>query len=366
MRASLPLLVLAALAPLAACTPTVTGGFGGLGGGEPSTATTWLPTTSVPTTSTSGTWGSSSSSSGSVGACSNPAPEGIPASACTPTDPSCGASASACLATTHAYGGPVFDLRIAQLTLEAPKPLTTGIVHDVFDSSTRINLPNCFTGGSGTFNWLLHVDETTSWITVGAGRPVADPHDGYSFIDETMVLNGQSVLVHPYTAPMNINSACELTMADADVNLPFFSDMNGGVFTIFPLHAVRFTQVQLTPDHDCIGSFDQYGLDPNTGCTPGPQNRAFLDGGQLQAYIGIEEADATFVPVIDQSLCVLLSGDTQTWGDGSSQPKCRRDVNGVISFKGDWCSLTNSPATASCADAIRFAGSFAASGTRIH
>lgn len=351
MRASLPVLLLGALVPLAACTTTVTGGFGGLGG-DTSTGTVWLPT--------------SSSSSGSVGGCSNPAPVGIPGSACTPTDPSCGASASACLATAHAYGGPVFDLRIAQLTMETPKVLTTGIVHDVFDSSTRANLPNCNINGSGTFNWLLHVDETTSQVTVGAGRPVSDPHGGYSFIQETMVLNGQSVLVQPAAAPASVDGACALTTAGVDVRLPFFSDMNGGVFTIFPLRALRFAGVKVSPDHDCVGSFNQYGLDPNTGCASDAQHRAFVDGGQLAAYIDIEEADAIFVPVINQSLCVLLSGNSQAYGDGSSQPRCRRDASGAIVLQGDWCGATNGPASTGCADAIRFAASFAASGTRIH
>ena len=45
---------------------------------------------------------------------------------------------------------------------------------------------------------------------------------------------------------------------------------------------------------------------------------------------------------------------------------CKRGSDGTIAFQGDWSSKTNAPTVAGCADAVRFAGSFAASGTRIN
>jgi hypothetical protein len=155
-----------------------------------------------------------------------------------------------------------------------------------------------------------------------------------------------------------------LDTAATRVNLPFFADASGtSLFTIFPLRGLRFSGA-LSPDHDCIGAFDGPGLDPLNSCQPDQQHRPFTDGGKIDAHIDLEEADAVFVPVINQSLCVLLAGSQ--WSNGSSKAKCRRDASGAISFAGDWCGASDGPATPGCHDAVRFAGTFTASGTSIH
>jgi hypothetical protein len=44
--------------------------------------------------------------------------------------------------------------------------------------------------------------------------------------------------------------------------------------------------------------------------------------------------------------------------------RCKRNAQNQILFKGDLCSM-GGPATPACADALRFAGTLAASGVKI-
>jgi hypothetical protein len=145
--------------------------------------------------------------------------------------------------------------------------------------------------------------------------------------------------------------------------LPFFQDVNATTFTLFPLRALRFLDTHVTPDHDCIGAFNAAGLDPANACLPDDQHPAFVDGGHFEAFISLESADTVSVPPLAESLCVLLTNNSALYG---SNGKCTRDSNNHIVFQGDWCSATDAPATAGCADALRFAGSFAASGITIN
>lgn len=371
MRACLPRhpltqLALAGLALAgAACSSQVIGGNGGNGGSASSDGGGGsLPSSSsssgAPTTSSSSS-GSLSSSSGFVGPCADPAPVGLPPSACTPSAPSCGAQQSRCLATTHAYGAPTFGLRIAHIALTAPKALTQGVVKSVFDSSTAPNQTACNLEGSATFNWLLRFDTAAGTLTTGAARPVI-PGASYAFIDETLQLGGSAFPVAPVVLSAPLGASCGVDSTAGDVLLPFFQDAAATTFTLFPLRALRFFDTQVTPDHDCIGAYDAAHLSPANACLPDDQHPAFVDGGSFAAFISLEAADAVFVPPLAQSLCVLLSGAASAFGENG---KCKRDANGAIVLQGDWCSATDQPATAGCADAMRFAGSFAASGVAI-
>ena len=51
---------------------------------------------------------------------------------------------------------------------------------------------------------------------------------------------------------------------------------------------------------------------------------------------------------------------------GTNVQACARGAGNAIVAQGNWCSKTDAPAFAGCADAMRFAGTFAASGTAIH
>jgi hypothetical protein len=355
MRASLLLQSICPLAiALTACTSRVIGG-GGVGGAGGD----------LPAGSSSGLIGTSSS--GTVtGACADATPVGLPAAGCTPTDPSCGASSSVCLATTHAGGAPTFGMRMAHIELTAPHPFTTGVVKSVFQSSTTPNLPLCNLGGSATFNWLLGFDTTTGTLVTGAAKPVPNPSLGYSFLQGPVPLGGLSFDIAPITLSAQLDSTCGVTTNAGDVKLPFYGDAAGNTYTILPLRSLRFFDTHVTPDHDCIGRYDAAGLSPANGCQSDGFQPAFVDGGHFAAFIALEEADQILVGPLSETLCVLLTGDPANFGTGGSPNKCKRDAGNQIIFHGDWCSATDQAATAGCADAVQFAGSFAAIGTKIN
>ncbi|MFT3765513.1 MAG: hypothetical protein QM820_08370 [Minicystis sp.] len=343
---------------VSACSNTViggsTGGAGGSGGDVP-----------IETTGTAGSDTTvASSSSGVFGGCANPSPVGLPAAACTPTDPSCGAGSSVCLATTHAQGAPAFDMRIAHIVLSAPKAFTHGIVKSIFQDYTRPHAPTCNLYGQATFNWLLRFDTSAGTLTVGAAKPVPDPATSYAFLHGPVALGDSTFPVAPVTLSASLAPTCGVESSAGDVLLPFYGDVAGNTYTIFPLRSLRFFDTLVTPDHDCIGAYDAAGLDPANNCIADDAHPDFIDGGHLDAFISLEEADTVLIPPLDESLCVLLSEDATTYGDGGHPRRCKRSNNAIV-FQGDWCSATNQPASGGCADAVRFAGSFAASGTTI-
>ena len=86
----------------------------------------------------------------------------------------------------------------------------------------------------------------------------------------------------------------------------------------------------------------------------------------MSGFFVLAEADTVDVPVLGSSLCVLLSGDAQGFGDGGTPvAHCKRDAAGKILFKGDWCAATDAPSTPGCEDALRFSARFAAQGATI-
>ena len=75
------------------------------------------------------------------------------------------------------------------------------------------------------------------------------------------------------------------------------------------------------------------------------------------------------ISAVQQSLCVLLSGNATMYGtvpSGSSVAVCKRDSSGNILYQGGWCSTTNAPAGNGCADAEQLNGNFAASSVTIN
>ena len=293
--------------------------------------------------------------------------EGLPSSGCTPTTPACGSSTSVCVATADASAAPSFGLRVAHLTLTAPKVFAQGAVKSIFDGSTAESLGQCNLQGSGMFNWLLRFDTEAGTLTTGAARPVSDPFSGYTFMDETITLGATSFAIAPVTLSAPVDAACGLTSTAGDVRLPFFGNLSGTMLTILPLRSLRFFNTHLTPDHNCIGAFNAFGLSPANGCAPDATHPAFLDGGQLEAFISLEDADAVLVPPLGESLCLLLTGDSAKYGSGGGGgANCKRGAGNAIVFQGDWCSATNQPAAGGCADAVSFAATFAASGTKIN
>ncbi len=290
----------------------------------------------------------------------------LPPSACNPTAAQgCGVPPSVCLATVDAHAAPSFGLRVAQLTLSAPTIFTgTGVVSGVFQQAVEERLLACNLSGAGGLNWLLAFDTANGTLTTGAATPTGNPApQPYAFLSGLLQAGSASFDVGPITLSAPVDTTCGFASSAGDVNLPIYQ---GGAdpIALLPLRSLRL-QAAVTPDHNCVGAFAPSALDPANGCVPYPGQQAFTDGGSLDAHISLEEADTVFVTPLSQTLCVLLSGDPAQYGDGQSPAHCKRGAGNAIVFQGDWCSSTDQPAAAGCADAARFAGTFAASGTAI-
>jgi hypothetical protein len=152
--------------------------------------------------------------------------------------------------------------------------------------------------------------------------------------------------------PFSVSTAGELIM-------PAFID-NMGTALIFPLRALAL-QGTLSADLSCVGTYNADGLDPANACAPDTNTPAFLPDGTGNAFITLEEADTVTIGALQQSLCVLLSGNATTYGmQMGSLTVCKRDSAAKIVFQGDWCASTNMAANGGCADSVKVRFNFAA------
>jgi hypothetical protein len=198
---------------------------------------------------------------------------------------------------------------------------------------------------------LLRFDPTTDKLTLGFARPVDDPARGYAFLDEA--LGGGRV--EPVVTRAPVQPDGRFAAAPVDTLAPVFLE---GEVAAVPVHGLQVSG-QLGSGGLCIGRFNADGLEPASGCAASEKTPAFVDGGIVRGVVKLEEADAVILPGMGGSLCAFLAGE----GDGDVPARCRRD-GGKIAFQGDWCSTTNAPATPACADAVQFAGTFAASAVK--
>jgi hypothetical protein len=246
---------------------------------------------------------------------------------------------------------------MGQITFAKPAIFTAGLVGNIVTNSLQMNLGQCNLAGGGTFSWLLEYDTATDTLKTGGAKPAADPSVGYCFVNE--MLSGIQI------APVSTNANLMIGELAANVGsliLPMYLDAMASSHILLPLKEVSL-KATLSPDRNCIGKYNSDTLDPGNNCLAEPPNKlTFTNGGTVEALITLEDADAIIVDALDQSLCVLLSGDNAVYGDGGSPSKCKRDpVTQEIIYKGDWCSSTNMAATAACYDAARLQGDFAAS-----
>jgi hypothetical protein len=175
--------------------------------------------------------------------------------------------------------------------------------------------------------------------------------------------------VAPAIASITISPEGVVTSSDVDnLTMPLYLDQAGTSFVLVPLRQGHLFETTLSPDRQCVGSFDGWGLDPAAGCLPnlGEGIHSFVNGGKLEGYILLEEADDIIVTAfnLNRSLCVLLAQEPR-FSDGGTPQRCDR-VNGVIQFPGDWCAATNAGADPQCHDAVYFGASFAASAVKIN
>jgi hypothetical protein len=335
-----------------------TGFGGGPGGSGPAAVTVAVATSTVSVaTSTSTTSGMTSSGM----SCSSMAPLNGP---CTPKA-ACPGSTSACLALAPQNGASKFGLRMSQLDILAPQVLTQGVVATVFSSAVTPNDLACNLTGTGTFSWLLQFDTNAGTLTTGGAAPSSNPAV-YAFLNETLTQGGNAFSVSPVTlsAPF---TGCSVESTAGDVVLPVFLDAAGSQVVLLPMHSLAFHGGTVSADHSCIGVYNGASLDPANSCQPNPGQTSFVDGASVSADILLEDADTVMISALNESLCVLLSGNATMYGTPgpNGETVCKRNAANQIVFQGDWCSGTNSPANGGCSDAVGFHAHFAASGVTI-
>jgi hypothetical protein len=277
---------------------------------------------------------------------------------CLPTDASCPAVAvkSDCLALVDNTGKDKFVQRLSQLSVIKPDALKSELIYGIISKAVYVNLPaTCNIEGDGTFSLITEFDKTAGVLRVGGAYPETDPTKGYCFVHDSA--NG----IAPIEIPFNLApDGTFATDAIPSVKVPVFTDITATRVVYLPLHETVLRNAKLSADQNCIGSFNTADLSPTLGCfADPPEIEYFINGGTLEGFIALEEADTVDVEEVGASLCVLLTGNSQEWGDGAMPiSRCKREA-GAIMFKGDWCSTTNSEG--GCQDAMRLAADFAGS-----
>jgi hypothetical protein len=307
------------------------------------------------TTSNGSGGGSSGSSSSNSGSSSS----GTAALPCEPLA-SCSTVTSECVALEDNKGDDSFALRMAQLEVSKPPSLApTTIVGGIVAKGVQMDREACNLAGGGTFNLLLQFTKATNKLKVGGAKPVTDPSAGYAFLTETVGTTN----VAPVEIDVTIDAAGKFTpAAGADIILPIYlaaTDPTPAV--LLPIHKALISGT-LSDSNNCIGKFDVASLDPMKTCQ---SNVPFIGGADLDGFITLKEADAVIVTALNQSLCVILTGDPLKYGDGGKPNLCKQTTPGTFDFKGDWCEATNAAADATCADSVKLQGKLAASAVKL-
>ncbi len=296
---------------------------------------------------------------------------GSPGEGCEPSI-GCPTVESACVAYADNAGAQTFNLRISHLTVEAPVALTDPTVKNLLSKGVTLDDTACqsadalalFTG-DGTFNWILQLDLAAGTLKTGGAALQTDPSAPYCFLNGDIA----GFDVAPLEAPISVTGNSFEIDEVRDVAVPVFTDKNDpSKVILLPLRGVRIFDTTFSDDHNCIGTFNGSGLDPNNLCLPDNDNPQFVDGGKLEGYVTLEEADDVDVPELgNASLCALIAG--ADFVDQATN-KCRRDGAMAIEFQGDWCAgaMEGDPgqaASGTCADAVKLTASFAASGAAV-
>jgi hypothetical protein len=253
---------------------------------------------------------------------------------------------------------------MAEVSFNAPKALAAGTVSMVVEGSAIPDDPTCNLNGSATLSWLLRFDVPTGTVEIGGAKPAPSPAGPYSFVDE-MLQQGQTTFhVQPVTVPGPLTPNCGFVSEAADVILPIYLDAAGTQVVLLPLRGLQVGGTT-SADLDCIGTYNAQGLDPTNNCLPDAQHPSFLPGGKLSGALRLEDADTVVVAVLNETLCVLLSGNPSMYGmqNASGLLVCKRDANGHIVFQGDFCSTSGQPG--GCADAMQVSAQFAAQAVKI-
>nr|AYM54389.1 hypothetical protein [Phaselicystis flava] len=341
-----------AVAALAGCSSNVSFGGDGDGGGG-----------GGATSSAQGAGGSTTSSAGSGTpglACSGPNSAG-PATACTPQDAGCNPGKSVCAAVEVVDGAPSFALKMAHISFSKPAALSSGIAKSVLQNWLGPPPPVCHIPNF-LLAWIFRFDLTAGTLTTGGARQGAGMAPGFQLIDDISA----GAAITPVVAPIALGAGCDLDVTVGDLNVPIQYDPGFASNFHLPFRKLRLHGGKVSPDHNCIGVYNDALLSPGDACAPTDAVPAYTHGAQLDGWMSLEEADAVIISPLQQSLCVFLSQDAAAYGEQVDQYKlCARGPDGQIVFKGDWCSATDQPATAGCADAVKVTATFAASGVKM-
>jgi hypothetical protein len=253
----------------------------------------------------------------------------------------------------------VVGLRVQHLKLVGPPALVNGPATTVIAKGIELDRQDCALGGEGTFSWILEFTKSTGMLKTG-GAKVSTPEEGYCFVKETL----SGVPIAPIEVEVGLDGGEIAPTEGHDVTVPIYIDKMGSSYVLLPLREARIFDGKLSEDGNCIGTHNAAGLKPEDSCVGNADTPPFLTGAKIDGFITLEEADTVVVDELGQTLCLLLTGDSATYGDGGTPNKCKRDANMEITFVGDWCSTSNS--AEGCTDSVKLAAEFAASAVTIN
>ncbi len=346
--------------------------------------------------------------------------------ACCPTDPVCypdgdkTAPGAECLASRDNRGKDRVQMRTMWTRTILPSANSDDITYAFLFNKTALDLDQCnMIGASGyiqMFDWdrsSSDISEHTARVGYAAFAPdaLAALEDGLCFLDfmYSDPEHGWTEEVHvkPSLA-RRVGTDFDATAAsfrdmykDGDEGVFFFDDNTGDVHGYAPraflviyesendLFVVpareaeikgRFNDPQVL---NCQGQYLAAELDPDASCQAASQveppfgcvgDRCERGRGEVTttAYFLIEELERVYVSLLSTTLCVSYMGQQRAIDEGWADPagwglNCSGSPRWQAGERprGDWCSVTNAPATDDCADAWRSESTSVAAGSNI-
>ncbi len=218
------------------------------------------------------------------------------------------------------------------------------------------------TGGQEVLNLLLQLDGTQRKMKVGSARPTTDGVT-FSFLNQLYAPTAFSsacpgatrvppaaLEIKPFFVPYTISGPNIATEVMPRMYIASF-DTTKEVPSIVPIVDVSLKKIVITPDRNCIGSYD-----PIYGC-PDNESLGWTTGGLIVGKIPLEEADNIPVPIGGcQSLCAVLA-DNPALVEGNN---CKRGSDGKIIEFGDTCV-----GSSGCKNAMWVSAAFSAHAVKI-
>lgn len=312
----------------------------------------------------SGGTGGTGGSGGSGG--SDGSTDGGSLGACFGTDPACGIGNSPCYAMTDNAGQTTQSFRIHQIVAQAP-PALKGLQTLVLSPNVPLKLDACNLYGKGRINWLFSYDTTAQKLTIGGGPPMPDASkakDGTCMLDIDDTAAG--IHMKPGTVDATVAADGTVTASSLDeIALPIYLDDAGASVVYLPVRKLHLENLKVTDGGNCMGHFRGDEL-PTDTCVAPAGEYAWTTGGVIKGTITVEDSDKVFVKDLSESLCVLLSGDPTTYGDGDvGNVHCKKDGAGKPTLKGDWDLATDAAVAAGTGDSFQLVADFAAGAFKV-